>query len=440
VDVITIPGHDSPLPTPIDVCFDTGATRTTNEVLNGLCFEKDSLVASCKTQVEQYLIPYGESFCERFAIVPILLTRLLAMNEIELPATVVPIPPIRIALIWRILRYPLTRFLLGTIVLILIPWLPVIVLAAGWLFFTRDPKQLEGPTFMAASECIAAVIALPVYVAFVRLIEWRRLTELSPRRAVREFVVGAVTGFGLISVIMGVLCAFGAFQFEGTATTPAVLLIPLVIGIGSGIYEEILARGLWFRVTEEWLGSAVGLVVSALIFGLLHMFNPGATLASCLAISFEAGLLLAAAFMLTRRLWMSIGLHAAWNFTLGGVYGAGVSGENMSGLLQLKRTGPDWLTGGDFGPEGSVVTLVVCTAAGVTLLVLAVRRGSRVPMFGRRVASVPAVTTAASNASGAVSEFFAFADDASHPAPAEDQPERRTNGAAENRPDIVDET
>ncbi len=92
-------------------------------------------------------------------------------------------------------------------------------------------------------------------------------------------------------------------------------------------------RGVLFRIVEESLGSWIALALSAALFGALHAFNPGATLTSSIAIALEAGVLLAAVFMVTRRLWMVIGLHTAWNFTEGGVFGASVSGGDAHGML-----------------------------------------------------------------------------------------------------------
>lgn len=97
------------------------------------------------------------------------------------------------------------------------------------------------------------------------------------------------------------------------------------------------------------------------------------------AISIEAGVLLAAAYMVTRRLWLCIGIHIAWNFTQGGIFSVAVSGGQSKGLLQSSMIGPEWLTGGAFGAEASVVALGVCFAAGIALLVLAVKRGNVVP-------------------------------------------------------------
>ena len=91
--------------------------------------------------------------------------------------------------------------------------------------------------------------------------------------------------------------------------------------------------------------------------------------------------MLAAAYMLTRRLWLCIGIHIAWNFTEGGIFSVAVSGGNAQGLLQAKLTGADWLTGGAFGAEGSIVALAMCSAAGILLLFEAVRKGNVVQPF-----------------------------------------------------------
>jgi hypothetical protein len=90
--------------------------------------------------------------------------------------------------------------------------------------------------------------------------------------------------------------------------------------------------------------------------------------------------------MLTRRLWLAIGIHAAWNFTQGWVFSAPVSGgEAPLGLLITRREGPDWLTGGDFGLEASVVAMIVATIAGVLMLRRAIQNGElRQPMWARK--------------------------------------------------------
>ena len=88
------------------------------------------------------------------------------------------------------------------------------------------------------------------------------------------------------------------------------------------------------------------------------------------------GLLLCAWYVLTKRLWLGIGLHAAWNFMQGGVYSGIVSGNGeMTGFFKSSMNGPELLTGGAFGVEASVVALAICSAAGVAMMVMAVKRG-----------------------------------------------------------------
>jgi hypothetical protein len=152
----------------------------------------------------------------------------------------------------------------------------------------------------------------------------------------------------------------------------------------SGVFEEILFRGVLFRIMEEGLGTWLALLISALIFGLLHLMNPNATLIAGVAIALEAGVLLAAAYASTRRLWLPIGLHFAWNFTQGGVFGVAVSGVNFKGLLQSTLTGPELFSGGEFGAEASIVAIVVGIAAGIYFLWRARAKGNFVKPFWQR--------------------------------------------------------
>jgi hypothetical protein len=138
---------------------------------------------------------------------------------------------------------------------------------------------------------------------------------------------------------------------------------------------------------ETWFGSWAALVVSSLVFGLTHLMNPQGTLEGALFIAVEAGILLAAAFMLTRRLWLSIGFHMAWNYTQSAIFSGVVSGNDAApGLIRSTVKGPDLLTGGSFGVESSVLALALCTATGIVMLVMAVRRGKIVPPIWKRAA------------------------------------------------------
>jgi hypothetical protein len=109
----------------------------------------------------------------------------------------------------------------------------------------------------------------------------------------------------------------------------------------------ILFRGILFRILQDWRGNWIALLLSVIVFTLAHAPNEGVTYIA-LALVAAAGLLLSVASMLTRRLWLGIGIHIGWNFTQGGLFSAPVSGHPAKGMIQGALSGPNWLTGGAF--------------------------------------------------------------------------------------------
>ena len=146
-------------------------------------------------------------------------------------------------------------------------------------------------------------------------------------------------------------------------------------------------RGIIFRIIHESLGSWIAILISALLFGFAHGANPNASLFSSIAIALEAGVLLSAMFLYTKRLWMVIGIHASWNFFQGNILGVAVSGSQMKSVLKAELNGPKLLTGGAFGGETSIITIVICCLTGIVFLVLAHRRGHIQKPFWRRKTS-----------------------------------------------------
>ncbi len=226
-----------------------------------------------------------------------------------------------------------------------------------------------------------SAVGFAVYIGFVRLIERRPLTELALPGMGRELGIGVLVGAGLYTACILILILMGIYKIEGL--NPVSYLLPAIaVPVSSGIFEELLFRGVLFRIVEGWLGSWISLAVSSLVFGLVHLVNSTATLMGAIFISVEAGILLAAAYMLTRRLWMSMGFHIAWNYTQSGIFSGIVSGgDARPGLIKPVIEGPALLTGGTFGVESSVIAFLLCTATGVVLLIMAVRRGHVVPPF-----------------------------------------------------------
>jgi membrane protease YdiL (CAAX protease family) len=214
-------------------------------------------------------------------------------------------------------------------------------------------------------------VTLPVlhlsYVAYVWLIERRTAVEFSASRMLPELGAGSLTGAGLCCAVVGVLWLLGYYRIS--AVNPLVAVLPLfAASVYSGYLEEILARGIVFRIIEEGLGTWFALAISALLFGLLHLANPNSTILSALAIALTGGVVLGAGYVLTRRLWLPIGAHFAWNFTLGGVFGLAISGHTGQGLVDAQLTGPELLTGGTFGPEASLLVILFGFPVGVSFL------------------------------------------------------------------------
>ena len=277
--------------------------------------------------------------------------------------------------LWAFLQFPLTRIVLATLVLAV----AIGAIQVGSKAVGIAPHTIAG----VLVACLIVVAVLATYAGFVRVIERRRVGELGAKGAASEFASGFVVGAFLFALTMLVLWSIGDVEI-GLAGGWQAVGYPLLDAVIAAVTEETLMRGVLFRIVEEGLGSWNALALSAAVFGALHAFNPGATTTSSIAIALEAGVLLAAVFMFTRRLWMVIGLHAAWNFTEGGVFGASVSGTDARGMFASRFNGPDALTGGAFGPEASIIAVLICLFAAAAFIRLAQRRGHIVPPFWSR--------------------------------------------------------
>lgn len=177
----------------------------------------------------------------------------------------------------------------------------------------------------------------------------------------------------------GVLWLAGAYTITGTAAASGWWHWLLVGGLAAATAEELALRGVCFRLVEEGLGTWAALALSSLVFGILHLGNPAATAWSAIAIAIEAGLLLGLIYQLTRSLPVCIGVHMGWNVAQGSVFGIAVSGLHAASWLVSERHGPQWLTGGAFGAEASVVAVGVSLLVSLALLAVARRRGSFLP-------------------------------------------------------------
>jgi membrane protease YdiL (CAAX protease family) len=242
-------------------------------------------------------------------------------------------------------------------------------------------KAKSGPGMIFGVLLIFVMCA--AYSGYARLVERRKVVELTRSGAFAEFARGLLVGAALFVATASILGLLGVWQIDG-ANAWTALLYPMSVALGAAVFEEIFFRGILFRIAEESLGSWLAIALSAVVFGLVHGLNPAASAISILAICLESGVLLAAAYMYSRRLWLPIGLHFAWNFTESGIFGASTSGAEAQGLLISRLSGSELLTGGAFGPEASIVAVLVCLGASIGLLILAHRKNHIVAPVWRR--------------------------------------------------------
>lgn len=264
----------------------------------------------------------------------------------------------------KIFNFPVTKIILAllTFMAFVIIGQQIAAKLLGMTALDKDFRNLFKGIFVSA-------LAVMSYILFFTYYEKRAVSELSSKRLAQNLILGTLIGFALQALT--ILVIYGSGGFSIVAVNPvSFILIPLTVAFTIAIIEEILVRGIVFRIIEEKLGTYIALSISSVLFGALHMANPNSTLLSGLCITF-AGFLLGAAFVYSRNLWFPIALHFAWNFTQSGIFGAITSGnEKTKSLLESKIQGSVLLTGGEFGPEGSIQATLFCLIAAIVLLAL----------------------------------------------------------------------
>jgi len=285
------------------------------------------------------------------------------------------IPARPLSLFRKALQFPLTRIVLGTgfvAIGVVAAQVSITLLKQG--FALSSPLPLP----FVLLEIILVLLATSVaYYAYVHLVEQRPVTELERREAVPGLSTGVLLGVGLFTLVMSVLWLLGVYHVTGMNDW-SVLIPALADDLPSAFVQQLLLLGILFRITEQALGTWWALLISVLLFGLVHLLTiPHITVMAMLA-NLLVGLLFAVAYLQTRSLWFPIALHAALDWIKDAIFGTGVAGTSgtaLNGLLQAHLVGPQMLTGGASGAEASLVTIVVLLAAALLLLLRAKQQG-----------------------------------------------------------------
>ncbi len=265
----------------------------------------------------------------------------------------------------KFLRFALTRIILGIIVCVSITSIAQIgiKILLELTSINEEFKNLIGGS-------TATLLFIIVYATFYSLYERRKISELSGSNLAKNLITGIL--LGTVLQTLTVLVIYLNNGFSVISLNSFIHVLPsLTMAFTAAIPEELLFRGIIFRIVEEKLGSYLALAISAIIFASIHFLNPNSTLIITFGIAIQGGLLLGAAYIYSKNLWFPIAIHFAWNIVQSGVFGAATSG-NIFGksLLTTKIEGTELITGGQFGPEGSIQATLFCLAATIILMIL----------------------------------------------------------------------
>ena len=254
----------------------------------------------------------------------------------------------------NIIHHPITKIILGLLIICII--VPVVIKVAILkpLFSLFNLTEDVSKSIQAI---VSITIILVTYSLFFRIYEKRKIVELSRNGLVSDSLIGFFTGFILIFIVLVIFYLIGYYKplLVGHYT---VLIKTFVFLTLLGIWEEIAFRGIIYRITEKRLGTVWALIISSLIFGFFHLANENFNIFSGFAIALELGLLTGISYTLTKRLWFPMALHIGWNFSLL-FWGVTVSGATeFSNFIESDLGGPELITGGKFGPENSIITVL----------------------------------------------------------------------------------
>lgn len=284
--------------------------------------------------------------------------------------------------LWRkIVDFPLVAMVIAVGAII-------IGLVLSYLIAAYLIPRIPALGFDGVFDLVGIPVLLIIYKLIIVRLGRRPRDELPLEGSVRPLAYGLLGGLLIFSLIVAIAAALGVYTITGPGDLSGMPRALVAMAIFPGISEEILFRGVLFRWLEEFGGSWLALLLTSAFFGAAHLMNPGASPIAAVGIAFEAGVMLGAAYMLTRGLWAPIGLHAAWNFTQGEIYDIPVSGLPVHGIVNARLCCNPLLTGNGFGLEASLIAMIVATLFGIWLLWLAIRKGElKQPMWVRQRAT-----------------------------------------------------
>ena len=266
---------------------------------------------------------------------------------------------------WRLLLFLLAlialNLLLGSALWIasgILGALPLRVPFAGFLADLVGRLALLLAAIVAGYFCSRIIEGLP----------WRALGMTLHEGWLRDFLVGSAIGIASLILAVGIATLFGGFRFSFSGLSVSILRTLVSTGflfIVAALAEEAMFRGYPLQTLSRAHLAWVGVLLTSVPFGIVHLWNPNVVPGVTFANTILAGVWLAIAYLRTRSLWFPLGIHWAWNWALGSLCGIPVSGMRFGNhtLLHASDLGPAWLTGGSYGIEGGAAATLALTAA-----------------------------------------------------------------------------
>lgn len=239
---------------------------------------------------------------------------------------------------------------------------------ASIFFASYEPPQSANEAGTLQTLLLNGLFILPLLLAsllMTRYVDGRPLISLGlglGLQTLRQFFIGALLGALMISSFFVIALGLGWLKVspQNLSVTDTLKTLSLyALGLlGAAVFEELLSKGYVFQTLLEGVGVYSTVFLTSVAFSLLHMGNPHMTLLGLINLGL-AGVLFAVAYLRTRALWLPMGLHFTWNFFQYG-FGLPISGiEFPDSPLKVELTGPLYLTGGAFGPEGGLITTAI---------------------------------------------------------------------------------
>lgn len=271
----------------------------------------------------------------------------------------------------KALDFFVTKMIIGIGVIVLL------VVVIEWLRSSiLDKTNLPDDKKALIVAVAEAFITTTGYIFLFRIYDKRPIHELSASTFFNNATVGFLTGVALQSLFILVIYLTGTFLIVNINPV-STLISPFAFALTAGFVAEIIMIGIVFRLLEQQTGTVIALFVFIILFAILHINVKGATLISVSATAMQAGLLLPAAYVYSRNLWLPIFLHFGWDFAEPGIFGGiNPSASLTQGLLTSKIAGNSLFTGGETGPQDSLSSLLLCLLSGLIFLSLAKQKNN----------------------------------------------------------------